>query len=309
MIDEDFAPFEPAASSISDHEPAHRLRSSRLEPLALAGCEHPRYGLEAFSMCRPAAPIRSRAATACASSSSARTTSRTSTPSTAAGRISMPLIGTVQVAGRTTEQVEEAIAAKLRAGYHPRAEGDGRDRRLPSLLRPRRGDDFRPVPLRERHDRADGGRDRRRLHAARPRKDYAEVTRIDRYGPADHRGGSDHLCRCGRATRSSSRSAGFERRDRIRGRSRSRPPASPTRAVGCASSTSSARRSAGSSATSSTWRAPRSRAGWRSASSAIPRPAASAPPRRSPSFGRVSSSASPACRCGATRTRSTPPRS
>ena len=31
--------------------------------------------------------------------------------------------------------------------------------------------------------------------------------------------------------------------------------------------------------------------------------------RRSPSFGRVSSSASPAFRCAATRTRSTPPRS
>jgi polysaccharide export outer membrane protein len=34
-----------------------------------------------------------------------------------AGRISMPLIGAVDVAGKTTQQLERAVEAKLRAGY------------------------------------------------------------------------------------------------------------------------------------------------------------------------------------------------
>jgi polysaccharide export outer membrane protein len=33
------------------------------------------------------------------------------------GRISMPLIGTIEVRGRTTQQLERAIEAKLQAGY------------------------------------------------------------------------------------------------------------------------------------------------------------------------------------------------
>ena len=38
-------------------------------------------------------------------------------PVDSGGRIAMPLIGSVPVAGRTTAQVEQEIAAKLKAGY------------------------------------------------------------------------------------------------------------------------------------------------------------------------------------------------
>jgi polysaccharide export outer membrane protein len=98
-----------------------------------------------------------------------------------AGRISMPLIGLVPVAGRTTVQVEEAIAAKLRAGYI-------REPKVTVEI-----DVYRPffvlgeVTTSGQYPYVNGMTVQTAVAIAggytpRGAKDYAEVTRIDRYG-------------------------------------------------------------------------------------------------------------------------------
>ena len=56
---------------------------------------------------------------------------------------------------------------RLKQGYVREPHVTRRGRNLPAVLHPRRGDHARPISLRAEHDGGDGGRDRRRLCAAR----------------------------------------------------------------------------------------------------------------------------------------------
>jgi polysaccharide biosynthesis/export protein len=97
------------------------------------------------------------------------------------GRIAMPLIGPVPVAGRSTAQVEEAIAAKLRAGYI-------REPKVTVEV-----DVYRPffilgeVTTSGQFPYVNGMTVQTAVAIAggytpRAAKDYAELTRLDRYG-------------------------------------------------------------------------------------------------------------------------------
>jgi polysaccharide export outer membrane protein len=83
------------------------------------------------------------------------------------GRITMPLIGPVAVGGMSTAAAGSAIESKLKGGYirEPKVTVEV-DTYRPFFILARSPP--RPVPVRERDDGADRGRDRRRIHAARP---------------------------------------------------------------------------------------------------------------------------------------------
>jgi polysaccharide biosynthesis/export protein len=97
------------------------------------------------------------------------------------GRISMPLIGPVQVAGNGTAEVEDAIAAKLRNGYI-------REPKVTVEV-----DTYRPffvlgeVTTSGQYPYVNGMTVQTAVaiaggYSPRAAKDFAELTRIDRYG-------------------------------------------------------------------------------------------------------------------------------
>ena len=85
----------------------------------------------------------------------------------AQGQVSLPLVGAVEARGLHHRATEQRHRRPAEVGLRPRPERCGRDRDLPAVLRARRGDVPRPVPLRAEHDGRERHRHRRRLHAAR----------------------------------------------------------------------------------------------------------------------------------------------
>ena len=82
-------------------------------------------------------------------------------------RISMPLIGRVQAQGLTTAALERPIEARLRQGFLREPSVSVEVEAYPAILRARRSQHRRAIPVHQRHDRTKGGRRRRRLHPAR----------------------------------------------------------------------------------------------------------------------------------------------
>ena len=80
-----------------------------------------------------------------------------------AGRITMPLIGPVEARGRTTNELTQAIVAKLKAGYIREPHVAVEVEIFPAVFHPWRSHHCRPIRLCERTHGSVGGRHRGRL--------------------------------------------------------------------------------------------------------------------------------------------------
>ena len=201
----------------------------------------------------------------------------------AAGYVNIALIGPVAARGLTAPALAQAIAARLREGYHPRAACQCRGRSLPAVLYSRRGQRARPISLSARHDAWRPRSPSRAVIRRAPTSAMQMLTRTMNGAPVKSkvplqtplRPGDTDQCR---------RNGGSEREPDQAAENSSRLPRAGRRAV---------------SATSMDFVRVNRRAAIRSESSRIARPAARMPIAALPSLRRISRLASIAFRWAA----------